>query len=149
MLLLVHHAEAEPPGVDPMRPLSARGRAQAELMAREAAARGAKPDVIWHSGKHRARQTADVVWRVCNPFASITAIRGLQPTDPPEWTRDLLIGEDRQIAVVGHMPSLPRILRLLLGERPDESLVSFPLNGAVALDWREDRYVEVWRVEHT
>ena len=47
------------------------------------------------------------------------------------------------------MPSLPRILRLLLGERPDESLASFPLNGAVALDWREDRYVEVWRVERT
>ena len=147
MLLLVHHAEAEAPGVDPLRPLSARGRAQAELIAREAAARGAKPEVIWHSGKHRARQTADAIWRVCNPFASITAVRGLQPTDPPEWTRDMLVGEDREIAVVGHMPSLPRILQLLLSTHPDASPVSFPLNGAMALDWRDDRYVELWRVD--
>ena len=149
MLLLVHHAEAEPPGLDPMRPLSARGRAQAELMAREAAARGAKPEVIWHSGKHRARQTAHVFWRVCNPFASITAVRGLQPTDPPEWTRDMLVGEDRQIAMVGHMPSLPRILQLLLGGHPDQLPLSFPLNGAVALEWLDDRYIERWRIAPT
>ena len=118
-------------------------------MAREAAARGAKPEVIWHSGKHRARQTAHVFWRVCNPFASITAVRGLQPTDPPEWTRDMLVGEDRQVAMVGHMPSLPRILQLLLGGHPDQLPLSFPLNGAVALDWLDDRYIERWRIAPT
>lgn len=149
MLLLVHHAEAEPPEVDPVRPLSARGRAQAELMAREAAARGAKPDLIWHSGKHRARQTANVLWRVCNPFATLAAVRGLQPTDPPEWIRDALFGELHQIAVVGHMPGLPRLLRVLLGDDPERSAVTFPLHGIVALDGHEGRYTEQWRIEPT
>ena len=61
-LLLVHHGDAVGPGVDPMRPLSSVGRAATERLAGLAAQRGVKPDVIWHSGKLRARQTAELFW---------------------------------------------------------------------------------------
>jgi phosphohistidine phosphatase len=147
MLLLVHHADAVLPGVDPMQPLSARGRAQAELVAREAASRGAKPELIWHSGKLRARQTAEAIWRACNPFATLTAVRGLQPTDPPGWMHDTLTGEVRSIALVGHIPNLSRVLRLLLGEDTDQSPITFPLHGLVALEAAGDLWVERWRVD--
>jgi phosphohistidine phosphatase len=84
MVYLVHHADAVSPEVDPQRPLSERGRAHAERLAGEAAARGVKPAAVWHSGKLRARQTAEPFWRACNPLAEFAAIRGLQPDDPPE-----------------------------------------------------------------
>ncbi len=90
MLYLVHHGDAVGPDVDPMRPLSERGRAQVDALAREAGSRGAKPDVIWHSGKLRARQTAEAYWRCCNPLASFSAVRGLQPTDPTGWIVDAI-----------------------------------------------------------
>jgi len=145
MVLLVHHAEALLPGVDPMQPLSARGRAQAELVAREAAARGVKPEVIWHSGKRRARETAEACWRVCNPFAGLSAVRGLLPGDPPEWVCDALTGDARQIIVVGHMPHLPTLLNLLTtGSR--EAAPGFPVHGAVALEVDGARWVERWRI---
>ena len=80
----------------------------------QAAALGVKPDVIWHSGKLRARQTAEAYWRACNPLAPFSATRGLQPDDPPIWMRDQLAGETRTIVVVGHMPHMPRLLRLLV-----------------------------------
>ena len=82
MIVLVHHAQAIRSEVDAQRPLSETGRAHAERLAHETAARGVKPDVIWHSGKLRARQTADPFWKLCNPFAEFAAVRGLPcPSD--------------------------------------------------------------------
>ena len=129
MLYLAHHADAVGPDVDPQRPLSATGRMHADAIARDAKQRGVSPAVIWHSGKLRARQTAEAYRRACNPLAEFAAIRGLQPTDPPEWIRDRLVGESRDVMLVGHMPSLPRILRLLTGLESAE----FPLHGLVAM----------------
>ena len=147
MILLVHHAEAVGPEVDPARPLSARGLADATLLAERAARRRVRPDVIWHSGKLRARQTAEAFWRICNPLAPFTAVRGLQPDDPPQWLRDLLAGETRTIVLVGHMPHMPRLLRLLVRGNADAPDVLFPQHGCVALVEDGELWREVWREE--
>jgi len=117
------------------------------LLADEAARRGVKPTHIWHSGKRRARQTAEAFWKVCNPFASISAERALQPDDPPGWIRDRLIGETADVMIVGHMPHLPRLLRLLRGEDADASSTTFPQHGLVALEPDGDGWKEMWRIE--
>ena len=142
MLYLAHHADAVGPEVDPQRPLSLGGRMHADALARDAKQRGVHPAVIWHSGKLRARQTAEAYWRACNPLAEFAAIRGLQPTDPPEWIRDRLVGESRDVMLVGHMPSLPRILALLTAVESAE----FPQHGLVALDERDGMWMEEYRL---
>ena len=147
MIYLVHHADAVGPDVDPQRPLSIGGRAHADRLAAQAAGRGVKPVAIWHSGKLRARQTADAFWRACNPAAEFVAIRGLQPTDPPAWVRDRLIGETRDVMLVGHMPSLPEIHRLLIGAAVEPSSARFPLHGFVALEPDGDGWRECWRLD--
>jgi len=128
-----------------MRPLSTAGREATVRVAQEAAARGLKPDVVWHSGKLRARQTAEIYWRACNPLAQVSAARGLQPDDPSRWMRDQLFGETRSIMVVGHMPHLPGLLHALTGAT-DPSAYSFPLHGCVALEAEGDRWKEAWRI---
>ena len=145
LLLLVHHGDAVGPDVDPMRPLSSVGRAATERLAGRAARRGAKPDVIWHSGKLRARQTAELFWKACNPFAPLSAERGLLPDDPPQWIRDRLAGETRSILLAGHMPYLPRLLAMLAGAG-DEAR-AFPLHGCVALEADGDGWKELWRLD--
>src|SRR5712671_7127368 len=112
-LFLVHHGDAVGPEVDPRRPLSLEGREAVERLAAEAAARGARPSVVWHSGKLRARQTAEAFWRACNALADFSATRDLQPDDPPQWIRDRLRHETRDIALAGHFSHLPRLLALL------------------------------------
>jgi phosphohistidine phosphatase len=146
-LVLVHHAEAVGPDVDPQRPLSMAGRFDVERLAAAAAARGVKPAAIWHSGKLRSRQTAEAFWKACHPFAELKASRGLQPSDGPWLFRDLLAGEDRDLLAVGHMPSLPRILALLVAGS-DDAHAAFPLHGAVGLSRRPaDRlWKEEWRL---
>jgi phosphohistidine phosphatase len=146
MIYLVHHGEAVGPDVDAMRPLSDRGRAAVLLVADEALRRGTTPEAIWHSGKLRARQTAEAFWKVCQPFATLTAERGLQPTDPPTWIRDRLIGETRDLMLVGHMPNLERLYRLMIGDDDRTPTTEFPLHGMTALETRGDRWEEVWRI---
>src|SRR5213593_4213359 len=114
LLFLVHHGEAVGPEVDTRRPLSPGGRAAVTRLADEAAARGAAPEVVWHSGKLRAKETAEAFWRALNALAELAATRDLQPDDPPQWIRDRLRLETRDILIAGHFPHFPRLLALLV-----------------------------------
>jgi phosphohistidine phosphatase len=146
-LYLVHHGDAVGPEVDPQRPLSTVGRAAVDFLATKAAQSGVRPGVIWHSGKLRSKQTAEAFWRACNPLAEFSATRDLQPGDPPGWLRDRLVGETRDILLVGHFPHLPRLLALLLNQ-PEASAPEFPAHGLVALvaGDNSETWVEDWRL---
>jgi len=145
---LVHHAAAVGPEVDPQRPLSPAGRASAEKVAHEAARRGVRPDVVWHSGKLRSKQTAEIFWRACNALAEFSAVRDVQPSDPPMRVRDRLRHDSREIMLVGHFPHLPALLGLLTGGRDGEP-APFPAHGIVTL-YSDDEgmsWNEEWRIE--
>jgi phosphohistidine phosphatase len=143
---LVHHAQALSGETDHTRPLSTVGLFQAESVARAAVERGAKPTVIWHSGKLRARQTAEAWLRLVNPFASFAAVRGLQPDDDPDIVGSALLGETRDVVVASHMPFLPALLHRLTTGRRDRLSAPFPLNGCVALERAGERWQERWTI---
>ena len=146
LLYLVHHGDAVGPDEDPRRPLSLIGRAEVARLAGLAALRGAKPAVVWHSGKLRARQTAQEYWRACKALAEFSATRDLQPEDQPMWIRDRLRAEPRDIMLVGHFPHMPSLLQLLTG---DAARARFPQHGMVALQTPDEgeTWTEVWRLE--
>ena len=147
-LYLVHHGDAVGPDVDLRRPLSEAGNADTERLAFETAARGAKPAVVWHSGKLRAKQTAELFWRACNPLAELSSTRDLQPDDSPTWMRDRLRFEARDILLVGHFHHLPRLLAVLT-DKGEGGSAPFPLHGVVALSSSDDgqTWTEEWRLE--
>jgi phosphohistidine phosphatase len=127
-VVLVHHAEAVGPDVDPQRPLSAAGHQRAALLASRLKHEGFAPQAIWHSGKLRARQTAEAFLTACAPFAEFKMIRGLLPDDPPDWVRNELAAEERDVLAVGHIPNIMR-LAALLGED-----AAVPQHGYVMLE---------------
>ena len=140
-IFLLHHADAVGPDVDPQRPLSSKGAAHAAALAVRAKEKGCAPAAIWHSGKLRARQTAEA-WLRLSPFAEFKMVRGLRPDDPPEMIRDVLRGETRDAALVGHWPHLPALLRLLTRSETAE----FPQHGAVLLESTDGAsWTETWR----
>jgi phosphohistidine phosphatase len=147
-LFLVHHGDAVGAEVDPRRPLSPKGRTDVERLAAEASARGARPQVVWHSGKLRARQTAEAFWRACNALAEFSATKDLQPDDPPKWIRDRLRKDARDLMIAGHFPHLPRLLALLV--TGGEAGVDFPLHGVVTLVTHDEgaTWQELWRLEN-
>ena len=136
---LVHHAEAVESAVDPQRPLSSRGQAQAVWLAGQARERQFRPVTIWHSGKLRSRQTAEEFLRQCNPFAAFRAVRGLLPGDPTMWMENALALESDDVLVVGHLPQLPQLARVLGASD------ALPLHGMLVLERVETvRYVQRW-----
>lgn len=142
ILVLVHHADAVGPEVDSRRPLSDTGHRQADQLAERLKASGTVPAAIWHSGKLRARQTAEAFFRQCNPFAEFRMVRGLAPDDPPELLRDSLLGETRDVLVVGHMPGIRDVAHLLA---PQSAPLS--LHGLLVLQHQPESggWVELWR----
>jgi phosphohistidine phosphatase len=141
-IYLVHHAHALGPDVDPQRPLSAEGLAHADRLAADAHAAGVSPATIWHSGKLRARQTAEAFLRRCNPFATYRMVRGLRPEDSAAGLQAVIAAETDDLMVVSHMPLLPELGRMLC-----PALGEFPLHGLVALERVENgAYVERLRM---
>ena len=140
VIILVHHADAVTGIVDATRPLSELGRQQAASVSSRIVTRGVKPTAVWHSGKLRARETAEIYWHAVNPAATFAAQRGLQPDDDPENLADVLGVETDDLMVVSHYPLLPGLLKELTGAD-----TAFPQHGAVALERVDGKWIERWR----
>jgi phosphohistidine phosphatase len=142
IVLLVHHAEAVSPYEDPQRPLTEAGHQHALRLAELVKARGFVPTRIWHSGKLRGRQTGHAFLQVCAPFAKFTMVKGVSPDDAPAAAVTAIQRESEDLAVVGHWPHLPALLRLL---SPDSA--PMPQHGAVALQTDDEgvTWREIWR----
>jgi phosphohistidine phosphatase len=112
-MYLVQHGEAKSEAEDPDRPLTDRGAAHVRDVANGAAAGGlVKVDRIVHSGKTRARQTAEAWGEALG--VSIEARDRLGPNDDPSIWEGRLTGED--LMLVGHLPHLANLTRELLGD---------------------------------
>lgn len=134
-VLLVQHGEAKPEAEDPARPLTTRGAAEVAWIAREAIALGARPSRVAHSGRARARQTAEV-WAAL-AGCSVEEADGLGPTDDPTvWANRLQSSpvEFDGILLAGHLPHLGRLAGLLVAGDADTSVVRFRQGGLVVLE---------------
>ena len=146
-LYLVQHAEAVAKEVDPDRPLSERGRRDAQAMAAGLAASGVRVERAWHSGKLRAEQTAQLLAGKLLTAGKAEAVDGIRPNDPVEafiadadvWEQDTL--------VVGHLPFMARLVALLVTGDPQREIVDYRPGSVACLERRNaDTWVLVWLV---
>ncbi len=143
-IYLVQHGEAEPKSVDPARPLTARGRADAERVAAFAARLGVEVHQIRHSGKLRAEQTAESLGRALNPSGGVVAVPGLGPKDDVQPVAEALAREAQPVMLVGHLPFLERLAgRRLVGDE-ERAPVEFRYAGIVCLTNEEGRWQVAW-----
>jgi phosphohistidine phosphatase len=137
-LYLIQHAEARRAEDDPNRPLTEKGWADARRVAAHLVGRGAvRVQRVIHSGKLRARQTAEVWAEHLGPREIISA-DGLDPAvDPTTWA-DRLQQTTEDTMLVGHLPHLERLVsRLLVGDS-GRRVVVFRNAGVVCLERGDD-----------
>ena len=145
-IYLIQHGEAEAKSVDPARPLTAHGRADAERMAAFAARLSADVHQIRHSGKTRAEQTAKILGEALSPPGGVVAVSGLDPQDDVRPVAEALEREAQPVMLVGHLPFLARLAgRLLVGDE-ERSPVEFRTAGIVCLSFEESRWQVAWAV---
>ena len=101
---LVRHAQPVNSSVDSARPLSEEGVREIRKVAEYLGRRGdVTPEVIVHSEKTRARQTAEFLASKLDPPGGVREDFGLQPNDDIEgW--DACLASSPGMMIVGHMP---------------------------------------------
>ena len=145
-LFLVQHGLAKTETEDPTRALNSEGIKASEKMAKWLAADNIEVDEIRHSGKKRAEQTAQIFARHLSPKRGITTASGLNPMDDVEPIPDELRELQDSLMLVGHLPSLSRLVGLLVAGDPDSELVRFQNSGVVCLRKNEGRWSIEWMV---
>jgi phosphohistidine phosphatase len=113
-LYILQHGDAEPASVDPERPLSAIGVRDIENMATRLHGMQVQPAYIFHSGKQRARQTAQIISQQIAPELEPVQTDGLAPNDDPAIIIEDIIRLDQEILIVSHMPFVSRLCSDLL-----------------------------------
>jgi phosphohistidine phosphatase len=132
-LYLVQHAEANREEEDPTRDLTAEGRRDLESVAQHLRRLQVQVRQIFHSGKTRAKSSAQVMARYLQPPAGVSEMAELAPLADPEVWAARIAGMDEDLLLVGHLPHLDRLAALLLTGDPEKSVINFRMGGAVRL----------------
>ena len=134
-LYLVRHGEPKTESEDPNRPLTERGFDDIERLAGFIAAnKNVDVDTVFHSGKLRAQQTAEVLAKHLNPKNGVEKTGGLMPLDDPSvWVERLAVMDD-DVMLVGHLPYMSRLASELLAGDSEKTIVTFPTGGIACLE---------------
>lgn len=136
-LYLVQHGKSLPKDVDPAKGLSEEGIADVQRIAEVAAGYNCKVGKISHSGKKRAKQTAEIFNSNLNPQNGIEEISGINPLDDVTEFSKTLSAEDNQM-IVGHLPFMERLTSYLIIDSTEPPVFKFQNGGIVCLDKHPD-----------
>lgn len=126
---------------DPERPLSKDGIEQSKIVAKFLQGSETSLDSIFHSGKLRAAQTAEI-FATALDISSTSVIEGLSPNDDVT-----LLAQDLNISnalYVGHLPHLEKLVTHLITGNDGDSVLSFRNSSVVCLEKHDANYQLQW-----
>ena len=144
---LVQHGEAKDEKEDPQRRLTDKGSREVRKVADFLRALSLAVQAIWHSGKARAQQTAELLAEAIGAQGRIAGREGLGPKDPVVPTKEALDRTDDDVMIVGHLPFLGRLAGLLVTGSEENDVVGFQFGCVVCLERRPDRkWAVAWMI---
>jgi phosphohistidine phosphatase len=134
LLYLVRHGEALNELVDPSQALSPLGLRNVQKVASHLGAIKAPVDIIFHSSKLRAKQTAAVMADFLKPVEGVFETDHLGPLDDPSEWEHRLRDRNKNIMFVGHLPYMEKFFSLLLCGFIDDHVIRFDNATVVCLN---------------
>lgn len=130
-LYLVRHGEARSSEEDPEKRLSAKGLADVEKVAAFLRPQDLAVEAVWHSGKTRAVETAEVLAEAVTARQGVVRWPGLEPTDPITPVLNDVLRAEGDVMIVGHLPFVARLTsKLVTG---DETVLRVAFGTATAV----------------
>ena len=139
-LYLIQHGIALPESEDPQKGLSDKGVVQTQKMAEFLRRQDAKIDLIWHSRKLRAVQTAQIFSQHITA-AEIVERDDINPQDSVDKFAHEFEAADKDAMIVGHLPFLQKLAAKLLVNLSHLDLISFRNSGIVCME-----YKDTWKI---
>ena len=143
-IYLVQHGKPVPKEQDPERPLSEQGRKDVSGIAEMLAKAKIRPSRIYHSGKLRAQQTAEILAEKLGVQGEPQKKENMAPLDEPRIVGEQIEHLDDQTMLVGHLPHLSKLVSLLVTGDPEKPVVRFQQGGIVCLEQEEDQWAVSW-----
>ncbi|OHD68249.1 MAG: phosphohistidine phosphatase SixA [Spirochaetes bacterium RBG_16_49_21] len=132
-LYLVQHGKSHPGEIDPERGLTDQGREEVAHIARAAKESGIKINAIIHSGKKRARETAEILAAELGPQMRLDESSGMDPNDDVvAFSARLDAGKNS--LYVGHLPFMERLASYLITGSSVRPVFKFQNGGILCLD---------------
>jgi len=136
-LYLVQHGKSLRKEADPEQGLSEEGASDVERIAGVAKSYGVLVSSIQHSGKKRARQTAQIFASALKPEKGLGERSGINPLDDVEAIASELRSEEN-LMLVGHLPFLEKLTSHLVTGSAERRIFKFQNGGIVCLDKEPD-----------
>jgi len=145
-LYLIQHGEAKSEAEDPERFLTARGEQEIISVSKAATGLNIRPSKVHHSGKLRAKQTAEMIASALRiPRLDVQSVQGLNPNDDVRPWAERISAENEDLMLVGHLLFLERLTSFLLCGNENAKLVLFRYGAIVCLDQKEgERWALRW-----
>ena len=141
---LVRHGEAVSSQLDPQRPLSEQGIADIRKVASLIKPLELSVEYIWHSGKLRAAQTAEILAEAVLIEKSCSARNDLRPNDDVTIIADELDAYDTDLMLVGHLPFVAYLTSLLVPGKQTANVAAFDAGTITCLNRRAPGQ---WQIE--
>ena len=141
---LMQHGKPIPKEENPERPLSVAGKQDVKKMCDVLRRSGSKIDECVHSGKTRARETAEILVSGLNPKIEVKKISGLSPLDEVHEAVQYIKNSKRDVMIVGHLPHLAKLSSILVSGSESNPVVKFQQGGIVCLEREEGDWVIAW-----
>jgi len=132
-IYLIQHGKCLPKDKDPEKGLSDQGIADATRIAEVAASYKVPVSRILHSGKKRARQTAEIFYNLLAPQNGLSIADGIKPLDDVAHFGNRL-DSSANMMVVGHLPFMEKLAAYLITGSPEKPVFKFQNAGIVCLD---------------
>lgn len=142
-IYLVQHGLSNPAEKDLTRGLSEQGISDVTRIGEVAAGYHVRVDAIFHSGKKRSLQTAEILARHLNPPRGVSSIECINPGDNViPFAEGLEPSSCRMY--VGHLPFMERLASYLVTGNQDFTPFRFQNGGIVCLD--RDEGAPLWYI---
>lgn len=138
-LYLIQHGEAKSEIEDSERSLTTKGEEEVRRISKAATRLNICPSIVYHSGKLRAKQTAEIIAEALKISDAVQAAQGLNPNDDVHLWAERISKETKDLMLVGHLPFLEKLSSLLLCGDENARLVLFRYGAIVHLDQKEDK----------
>ena len=130
---IVQHGQSLTKDLDPEKGLSPSGFETVEKIARVALHNGVVVTRIQHSGKRRARQTAEILDAILKPAHGLQEVTGINALDDVEAFASQ-VDCSTNTMLVGHLPFLERLTSFLITGKQDPIVFKLQNGGILCLD---------------
>lgn len=133
-LYLIQHGASVEKDIDPEQPLSDKGKDDIRRLANFLSHHDILVSRLYHSGKLRAQETAELLLPSITSLNGIEVLTGIAPMDAIEPIVNQINTWSDDTILVGHLPFLSKCVSRLIQGNENNTTVSFERGSMVCLE---------------